>query len=164
MFWGRVYYPGSGCYISPKSLNRSRDLSGAISDFDGSTSCRNTTSFHAVNVPVADLFCHKFVLSCNWKTISYSAHVINILLIMKMFLDQRRPYNKFTAWLNGEYLLDSTGSNNKVLLDSDLQRSMLSSSKNSCMIKYLMNSRLQDCLLNSPSARPISNLFQALVH
>ena len=32
---------------------------------------------------------------------------------MKMFLDQRRPYNKFTAWLNGEYLLDSTESNNK---------------------------------------------------
>ena len=38
----------------------------------------------------------------------------------------------------------------KVLLDSDLQRL-----KNSCVIKYLMNSRLQDCLLNSPSARPI---------
>ena len=35
---------------------------------------------------------------------------------MKMFLDQRRPYNKFTAWLNGEYLLDSTGSNNKSVI------------------------------------------------
>ena len=35
---------------------------------------------------------------------------------MKMFLDQRRPYNKFTAWLNGEYLLDSTESNNKSVI------------------------------------------------
>ena len=29
-----IYYPGSGCYVSPKSLNRSRDLSGAVSDFE----------------------------------------------------------------------------------------------------------------------------------
>ena len=35
---------------------------------------------------------------------------------MKMFLDQRRPYNKFSAWVNGEYLLDSTGSNNKSVI------------------------------------------------
>ena len=35
---------------------------------------------------------------------------------MKTFLDQRRPYNKFTAWVNGEYLLDSTGSNNKSVI------------------------------------------------
>ena len=29
-----IYYPGSGCYVSPKSLSRSRDLSGAVSDFE----------------------------------------------------------------------------------------------------------------------------------
>ena len=56
--------PGSGCYVSPKSLIRSRDLSGAVSDFEGSTSRRSTSSFHAVDVPVADLFCHDFVF--NW--------------------------------------------------------------------------------------------------
>ena len=49
---------------------------------------------------VSELPLSYILLSCNWKTISYSAHVINILLIMKMFLDQRRPYNKFTAWVN----------------------------------------------------------------
>ena len=57
--------PGSGCYVSPKSLIRSRDLSGAVSDFEGSTSRRSTCSFHAVDVPVADLFCHDFVLTYN---------------------------------------------------------------------------------------------------
>ena len=56
--------PDSGCYISPKSLIRSRDLSGAVSAFEGSTSRRSTSSFHAVDVPVADLFCHDFVF--NW--------------------------------------------------------------------------------------------------
>ena len=35
---------------------------------------------------------------------------------MKMFLDQRRPYNKFTLSVNGEYLFDSTGSNNKSVI------------------------------------------------
>ena len=63
MFRERVYYPGSGCYVSPKSLSRSRVLSGAVSDFDWSTSRRSTSSFHAVDVPVADLFCHKFVFT-----------------------------------------------------------------------------------------------------
>ena len=29
-----IYYPGSGCYVSPQSLSRSRDLSGAVSDFE----------------------------------------------------------------------------------------------------------------------------------
>ena len=36
-------------------------------------------------------------LSCNCKTSSYSRRVINILLIMQMFLDQKRSYNNFTA-------------------------------------------------------------------
>ena len=83
---------------------------------------------------------------------------------MKMFLDQRTPYNKFTAWVNGEYLLDSTGSNNKSVFGFWPTKVNALSLKNSCMIKYLMNSRLQDCSLNSPSARPISILFQALFH
>ena len=48
----------------PKSLIRSRDLSGAVSDFEGSTSRRSISSFQAVDVPVADLFCHDFVLNC----------------------------------------------------------------------------------------------------
>ena len=32
---------------------------------------------------------------------------------MKMFLDKRTSYNNFKACVNGEYLLDSTGSNDK---------------------------------------------------
>ena len=70
MFRDRVYCPGSGCYASPKSWSRSRDLSGAVSDFDGSSSRRNTISFHAVDVPVANLFYHKFVFSLfSWASL-----------------------------------------------------------------------------------------------